>query len=112
MKHDTAISTTAPEVLRCSQLCAAQWVVAEAGADVQGLLPALAPIVPHLAEDAWQALPWDAPCRSVFQAGWLAPPQQWASIPDDQQRAFKALLQIRWRCDDSRKLLVVGGKVP
>ncbi|EIE27214.1 isoleucyl-tRNA synthetase [Coccomyxa subellipsoidea C-169] len=62
---------------------------------LQGLLPALAPIVPHLAEDAWQALPWEAPSVSVFQAGWLAPPQQWAAIPADQQRAFKALLQIR-----------------
>ena len=51
--------------------------------------------MPHLAEDAWQALPWEAPSVSVFQAGWLAPPQQWAAIPVDQQRAFKALLQIR-----------------
>jgi hypothetical protein len=29
---------------------------------------ASAPMLPHLAEDAWLALPWPAPTRSVFQA--------------------------------------------
>ncbi len=63
---------------------------------MQGLLPALAPILPHLAEDAWQSLPWEAPCKSVFQAGWLAPAREWSSLPEAQQRAFRALLQIRY----------------
>lgn len=31
------------------------------------LLPALAPVLPHMAEDAWQHLPWPAPAASVFQ---------------------------------------------
>ena len=46
----------------------------EGSCAVQGLLPALAPMVPHLAEDAWQSLPWAAPATSVFQAGWFEPP--------------------------------------
>ncbi len=62
----------------------------------QGLLPALAPIVPHLAEDAWQALPWAAPRASVFQAGWCAPPPEWGSLPEAQAAAFRVLLLIRW----------------
>jgi isoleucyl-tRNA synthetase len=33
---------------------------------------AAAPMLPHLAEDAWLALPWPAPTRSVFQARHLA----------------------------------------
>ena len=33
---------------------------------------ALAPIMPHMAEDAWQRLPYPAPKQSVFQAGWPA----------------------------------------
>ena len=62
---------------------------------VQGLLPALGPIVPHLAEDAWQSLPWAAPCASVFPAGWFQPPAEWASLPAEQAAAFRALLLIR-----------------
>ena len=31
------------------------------------LLPALAPVLPHMAEDAWQHLPWPQPAASVFQ---------------------------------------------
>ena len=31
-----------------------------------GLLPAIAPVLPHMAEDAWQALPYAAPAESVF----------------------------------------------
>ncbi|KIY95268.1 hypothetical protein MNEG_12696, partial [Monoraphidium neglectum] len=35
-----------------------------------GVLSALAPITPHMAEDAWLNLPWPRPSDSVFQAGW------------------------------------------
>ena len=31
-----------------------------------GLIPAIAPVLPHMAEDAWQALPYPAPAESVF----------------------------------------------
>ena len=61
----------------------------------QGLLPALAPMVPHLAEDAWQALPWAAPTTSVFQAGWFEPPPQWQSLSEAQLKAFRSLLLLR-----------------
>lgn len=37
------------------------------------LLPALAPVLPHMAEDAWQYLPWPQPAASVFQASEQAP---------------------------------------
>ena len=40
---------------------------------LQGMLPALAPILPHLAEDAWQSMPWAVPTASVFQSGWFSP---------------------------------------
>ena len=52
-------------------------------------------MVPHLAEDAWQALPWEAPTTSVFQAGWFEPPQQWQSLPEAQLQAFRCLLLLR-----------------
>jgi isoleucyl-tRNA synthetase len=34
------------------------------------LLAAIAPILPHMAEDAWQNLPYKVGTTSVFQAGW------------------------------------------
>ena len=62
---------------------------------LQGMLPALAPILPHLAEDAWQSLSWEVPTASVFQSGWYRPPEQWQSMPESEQKAFKALKLIR-----------------
>ncbi len=61
----------------------------------QGLLPVLAPLAPHLAEDAWQSLPWAAPAASVFQAGWFAPPDAWRSAAADAPVSYGALLALR-----------------
>ena len=63
----------------------------------QGLLPLLAPMTPHLAEDAWQNLPWAPPTRSVFQAGWFCAPDAWRSLPQDTVAVFRALLTLRCR---------------
>ena len=59
------------------------------------MLPALAPLLPHLAEDAWHNAPWQVPTASVFQAGWYSPPEQWQSIPDSERTALRALKLIR-----------------
>lgn len=57
-------------------------------ATLLGLLSALAPLVPHTAEDAWQALPSKPPgAPSVFQAGWFAPPTEWAAGLSAEQAA-------------------------
>ena len=45
-------------------LAPSQTVLAAA---LDALLPAVAPVLPHLAEDAWLALPWPRPSASVFQ---------------------------------------------
>ena len=47
---------------------------------LQGLLPCVAPLLPHLAEDAWENLPWPVPTKSVFQAGWFHPSANWTSL--------------------------------
>ena len=61
----------------------------------QGMLPALAPLLPHLAEDAWHNAPWTVATASVFQSGWFSPPEQWQSMPDAEQKALRALKLIR-----------------
>lgn len=54
---------------------------------LRSLLAGLAPLVPHMAEDAWLALPYARPAPSVFQAGWPALPPEWAAAAADPQEA-------------------------
>jgi len=59
------------------------------------LLPALAPLVPHMAEDAWLNLPYSRPAASVFQAGWAGVPPEWASLQKDDVTLWSALYEVR-----------------
>lgn len=55
------------------------------------LLPALAPITPHMCEDAWGNLAYpEGKAASVFQAGWPSPPEEWAMGEADLK-----LVQVR-----------------
>ncbi|MBF2098517.1 MAG: isoleucine--tRNA ligase [Gloeomargaritaceae cyanobacterium C42_A2020_066] len=67
---------------------------------VENLAKAIAPVLSHLAEDIWQALPYTKPQPSVFQAGWVA----MASRPADPALVTQAeaLRQLR---DDVNKVL-------
>lgn len=62
---------------------------------LRGMLPLIAPILPHMAEDAWQCLPYDAPTPSVFQAGWTAIPDAWKEITEYEALTWRAVLGIR-----------------
>jgi isoleucyl-tRNA synthetase len=44
---------------------------------LENLTKAIAPVLCHLAEDIWQFLPYEKPCASVFQAGWVTLDPQW-----------------------------------
>ncbi|WP_448525016.1 isoleucine--tRNA ligase [Parathermosynechococcus lividus] len=48
---------------------------------VQNLARAIAPVLPHLAEDIWQHLPFATPYTSVFQSGWVQLADQWRDPP-------------------------------
>lgn len=61
---------------------------------LQTLLPLMAPVLPHMAEDAWQALPYAKPTASVFEAGWPAPQAAWKQAVD-ADAPWNALLQLR-----------------
>ena len=64
---------------------------------VKGMLSALAPILPHLAEDAWQALPasYTEPHSSVFLSGWPEPDSAWSSLSQQDIATASALKTIR-----------------
>ncbi len=44
---------------------------------LENLAKAIAPVLSHMAEDIWQALPYTTPHKSVFQAGWVTLNDQW-----------------------------------
>ncbi|MBD2078170.1 isoleucine--tRNA ligase [Phormidium sp. FACHB-592] len=44
---------------------------------LENLAKAIAPVLSHMAEDIWQALPYTTPHTSVFQAGWVMLDDQW-----------------------------------
>ena len=44
---------------------------------IENLAKAIAPVLSHMAEDIWQALPYETGCQSVFQAGWLTIKKEW-----------------------------------
>lgn len=76
---------------------------------VQGLLSALAPLVPHMAEDAWLNHPQRSSngsnlAASVFLAGWAAPHQQWSSMSDTDLSCWSALPAVRETCTKALEL--------
>mmetsp|Transcript_13935 Transcript_13935/g.39995 ORF Transcript_13935/g.39995 Transcript_13935/m.39995 type:complete len:1073 (-) Transcript_13935:1753-4971(-) len=72
-----------------------------------GILPVIAPITPHMAEDAWQNLPYDAPTISVFMNGWRSAeaasssPNEWL-LNKETDKVWKSILAIR---DEVNQLL-------
>ncbi|MEO0835136.1 MAG: isoleucine--tRNA ligase [Cyanobacteria bacterium J06642_3] len=44
---------------------------------IENIAKAIAPVLCHMAEDIWQALPYDTGYQSVFQSGWLEMEDEW-----------------------------------
>jgi isoleucyl-tRNA synthetase len=71
---------------------------------LENLCKSIAPVLSHLAEDIWQFLPYNKPCESVFEAGWITLDEQWtqpelaakwAKLRDLRTEANKVLEQAR-----------------
>ncbi|GIL90054.1 hypothetical protein Vretimale_18112 [Volvox reticuliferus] len=62
---------------------------------LRSMLAALAPLVPHMAEDAWLNLPYARPAASVFQAGWMAPSAVWSGLSPEEVAGWVTLAEIR-----------------
>lgn len=61
------------------------------------LVRAVAPVLPHLAEDAWQHLSFAAPGgeETVFEAGWPTIQEAWGSLPEEEVAVWPTLLRVR-----------------
>ena len=78
---------------------ACQTVVA---AVVERLLSCVAPVTPHMAEEAWMALPYEKSAESVFLAGWSSAPEEWTTGMDEAEVTFwSGVLAIRGEVNKS-----------
>lgn len=76
----------------------------------------IAPILPHLAEDVWQNLPFKYPiedgssAQSVFESRWPALIEEWLAFPIEEVDFWRQLLELR---TEVNKVLEVarGGKL-
>jgi isoleucyl-tRNA synthetase len=66
---------------------------------LEGFTKAIAPILPHMAEDIWQNLPFSAETSSVFEGGW---PSHLASFPEHDVERWSLILNLR---NDVNKML-------
>ncbi len=76
---------------------------------IENIAKAIAPVLCHMAEDIWQALPYDTGYKSVFESGWIeikdewqnpvgalrATPLQWDTIRDLRDEVNKVMEQAR-----------------
>jgi len=68
---------------------------------LEGLTAAMAPILPHMAEDIWQALPYTSAEKSVFQAGW--PMHDWPLEGAEEWAALRACRDQINKCIESAR---------
>jgi isoleucyl-tRNA synthetase len=75
---------------------------------IENIAKAIAPVLCHMAEDIWQALPYNTGYQSVFEAGWVeikeewkfsgengGSPLQWDTIRDLRDEVNKVMEQAR-----------------
>lgn len=67
-----------------------------------GFAKAIAPLLPHMAEDIWQNLPYEKATNSVFEGGW---PHNLMNYPLTDIKEWDLILKVR---DDINKALEVA----
>lgn len=66
---------------------------------LEGFSKAIAPILPHMAEDIWQNLPYETSTESVFEGGW---PKELTAFPEHGAEEWDLVRNVR---DDVNKML-------
>jgi len=66
---------------------------------LEGFAKAIAPMLPHMAEDIWQNLPYEKSTDSVFEGGW---PKDLMSFPETDTEDWDLIRVVR---DDVNKML-------
>jgi isoleucyl-tRNA synthetase len=80
---------------------------------LENLARAIAPVLCHMAEDIWQALPYPTPHRSVFTSGWVTLKPEWEA-PELASR-WHHLRQLRQEInqvmEEARKQKLIGASL-
>ena len=66
---------------------------------LEGFAKSVSPILPHMAEDIWQNLPYEKSSESVFEGGW---PKELMSYPEHDAEKWSLVRKLR---DDVNKVL-------
>jgi isoleucyl-tRNA synthetase len=74
---------------------------------LENLARAIAPVVPHLAEDIWQNLPYSTTHASVFQAGWPQLDPVWSQPGTELPILFEQIRQLRFKVNECLEKLRV-----
>ncbi len=61
---------------------------------VENLARAIAPVLCHMAEDIWQAIPYPTPYKSVFDAGWVKLDKKW-DAPEEFVEKWENIRYLR-----------------
>jgi isoleucyl-tRNA synthetase len=81
---------------------------------LENLVRAIAPVLCHMAEDIWQNLPYQKPCNSVFEGGWVKLESEWVQSPKFVQK-WQELRHIRTGVnkilDDARNQKLIGASL-
>ncbi|CAN0900547.1 Isoleucine--tRNA ligase, chloroplastic/mitochondrial [Linum grandiflorum] len=70
-------------------------------AHLLSIVKVIAPILPHLAEDVWQNLPFEVidtdglTAKFVFESKWPAVNERWLSLPDEEVEFWAKVLELR-----------------
>ncbi|XP_021853380.1 isoleucine--tRNA ligase, chloroplastic/mitochondrial isoform X2 [Spinacia oleracea] len=70
-------------------------------AHLLSIVRVIAPILPHLAEDVWQNLPFQfsnddgSIAKFVFESSWPALNEQWLAFPDEEVQFWSTFLELR-----------------
>ncbi len=72
---------------------------------VENLAKAIAPVLCHMAEDIWQALPYNTGYKSVFEAGWVETKAEWEQ--SDLVEFWQTVSNLR---DEVNKVMEVARK--
>lgn len=81
---------------------------------LENLARAIAPVLCHMAEDIWQNLPYEKPCNSVFEGGWVKLEPKWVKSPEFAQK-WGELRKIRTGVnkvlEDARNQKAIGASL-
>ena len=80
---------------------------------VENLAKAIAPVLPHLAEDIWQYLPHSTPYQSVFESGWVTIEPQWQRLDlAEQWESLRALrAEVNKVMESAREGKMIGSSL-